>query len=83
MVLVHFGLRMEAQARIREAKPLHARGDLLLARGDLAHPGERAELRRKKQYETGGVEIVDEIYQYFISDDIHFDRYDHKNRFAD
>jgi ureidoglycolate dehydrogenase (NAD+) len=26
---------------------------------------------------------VDEIYQYFISDDIHYDRYDHKNRFAD
>lgn len=46
-------------------------------------PGERAELRREKQYATGGVEIVDEIYQYFISDDIHYDRYDHKNRFAD
>lgn len=47
------------------------------------YPGERAMLRKKNYYDTGGIEIVDEIYQYFISDDIHFDRYDHKNRFAD
>lgn len=47
------------------------------------YPGERAMLRKKNYYDTGGIEIVDEIYRYFISDDIHFDRYDHKNRFAD
>ena len=47
------------------------------------YPGERAEMRREEAYATGGVEIVDDIYNYLISDKIHFDRYDHKNRFAD
>lgn len=47
------------------------------------YPGERAEMRRDKAYATGGVEIVDEIVDYLKSDDIHFDRYDHKNRFAE
>ena len=47
------------------------------------YPGERAALRRKACEDAGGIEIVDDIYQYLISDDIHFDRYDHKNRFAD
>ena len=47
------------------------------------YPGERAMLRKEKAYATGGVEIVDEIYEYLKSDDIHFDRYDHKNRFAE
>lgn len=47
------------------------------------YPGERAELRKEEYYENGGIEIVDEIYDYLISDDIHFNRYDHKNRFAD
>ncbi|QNS14400.1 ureidoglycolate dehydrogenase [Mannheimia bovis] len=47
------------------------------------YPGERAEIRRDKYYATGGIEIVDKVYEYLISDDIHFDRYDHKNRFAD
>ncbi len=46
-------------------------------------PGERAELRKDKQYADGGVEIVDDIYKYFISDDVHYNRYDHKNRFAE
>ena len=47
------------------------------------YPGERAALRREDTYKSGGIEIVDEIYEYLISDQIHFDRYDHKNRFAD
>jgi len=47
------------------------------------YPGERAELRKEKAYASGGIEIVDEIYEYLKSDDIHFNRYDHKNRFAD
>ena len=46
-------------------------------------PGERAVLRRDRYYATGGIEIVDEIFQYLKSDDIHVDRYDNKNRFAD
>ena len=47
------------------------------------YPGERAMLRKEKAYATGGVEIVDEIYEYLKSDDIHYNRYDHKNRFAE
>ncbi|MFR9064469.1 MAG: Ldh family oxidoreductase, partial [[Clostridium] scindens] len=51
--------------------------------GKVSYPGERAVMRRDKAYATGGVEIVDEIYDYLVSDTIHFDRYDHKNRFAE
>ena len=51
--------------------------------GKVYYPGERAVMRRDEAYATGGVEIVDEIYEYLKSDAIHFDRYDHKNRFAD
>lgn len=47
------------------------------------YPGERANLRREAYEKAGGIEIVDDIYNYLISDDIHFDRYDHKNRFAE
>ena len=47
------------------------------------YPGERALLRKEKQYAEGGIEIVDDIYNYLISEDVHYDRYDHKNRFAD
>lgn len=46
------------------------------------YPGERAMLRKKK-YDEGGVEIVDDLYNYLVSDAIHFDNYDHKNRFAE
>jgi ureidoglycolate dehydrogenase (NAD+) len=46
------------------------------------YPGERA-LLRKAKYDKGGVEIVDDIYNYLISEDIHFNRYDHKNKFAE
>lgn len=47
------------------------------------YPGERAVMRKEKAYEDGGIEIVDSIYEYLISDDIHYNRYDHKNRFAE
>lgn len=40
-------------------------------------------MRKKKAYEAGGIEIVDSIYKYLKSDDIHYNRYDHKNRFAE
>ena len=43
----------------------------------------RQVMRRDKAYATGGVEIVDEIYEYLKSDKVHFDKYDHKNRFAE
>ncbi len=51
--------------------------------GKVYYPGERAECRKAEAYEKGGIEIVDSIVEYLRSDDIHFDRYDHKNRFAD
>ncbi|MDR7855283.1 ureidoglycolate dehydrogenase [Tissierella sp.] len=47
------------------------------------YPGERGLLRKEKYENTGGIEIVDDIYEYLISDDIHYDRYDHKNKFAE
>lgn len=47
------------------------------------YPGERGLLRKANYEKNGGIEIVDDIYNYLISDDIHFDRYDHKNRFAE
>ena len=40
-------------------------------------------MRREKAYATGGIEVVDELVEYLKGDAIHFDRYDHKNRFAD
>ena len=39
--------------------------------------------RQDKAYAEGGIEVVDELVDYLKSDAIHFDRYDHKNRFAD
>ena len=47
------------------------------------YPGERAVLRKEQQYAEGGIDIADDIYEYLISEDIHYNRYDHKNRFAD
>lgn len=47
------------------------------------YPGQGAAERKARAYAEGGIEIVDEIVEYLKSDRIHFDRYDHKNRFAD
>lgn len=44
--------------------------------------GERGKIREQESNEKG-IEVVDEIYEYLISDDIHFNRYDGKNRFAE
>ena len=46
------------------------------------YPGERAVIRRQ-QNEENGIEVVDELVEYLKGDAVHFDRYDHKNRFAD
>lgn len=45
-------------------------------------PGERGK-QREVAYLRDGIEIVDDIYNYLISDDIHFNHYDHKNKFAE
>lgn len=60
-------------------------GEMPAAEGNdkVYYPGERALLRKEKQFAEGGIEIVDDIYNYLISDNVHFDRYDRKNRFAD
>lgn len=49
---------------------------------EVNYPGERA-LQRKASYDKDGIEIVDEIYEYLISDDIHYDNYHGKNKFAE
>lgn len=49
---------------------------------EVYYPGER-ELQRKAEYDEKGIEIVDEIYEYLKSDDIHYDNYDNKNKFAE
>ncbi|ELN1770641.1 ureidoglycolate dehydrogenase [Staphylococcus pseudintermedius] len=49
---------------------------------EIYFPGERGRLRSKK-YDQEGIEIVDAIYDYLVSDDVHYDRYHGKNRFAE
>lgn len=44
-------------------------------------PGESSE-RRAQDYERNGIPIVKEIYDYLVSDDIHYDRYNGKSAFA-
>lgn len=46
-------------------------------------PGERAQGRIQATKEAGGIEIVDDIYDYLISDDLYRHSWDHKNRFAE
>ena len=50
--------------------------------GEVNYPGERA-LLRKAAYDKDGIEIVDEIYEYLVSEDIHYNNYDKKNKFAE
>ncbi|MGX7418752.1 ureidoglycolate dehydrogenase [Carnobacterium gallinarum] len=49
---------------------------------EVNYPGERGR-QREENYEKNGIEIVDDIYDYLTGDAIHFDRYDHKNKFAE
>ncbi|MCY7849593.1 ureidoglycolate dehydrogenase [Bacillus haynesii] len=50
--------------------------------GEIYYPGERGKLRSAK-YDKEGIEIVDDIYNYLVSGDVHFNRYHGKNRFAE
>ena len=47
------------------------------------YPGERAQLRIQATKDAGGIEIVDEIYDYLKSDKLYIHSWDHKNRFAE
>ena len=46
-------------------------------------PGERAKNTMEKAYATGGLDVADELVEYLKGEPVHFNRYDHKNRFAD
>lgn len=61
--------------QLKQVKP--AKGN-----SEVYFPGERGK-KREADYQKNGIEIVDDIYQYLISDDIHYNRYDHKNKFAE
>lgn len=50
--------------------------------GRVYYPGERSMMRHDKA-EKEGIDIVDEIYEYLVSDVIHNNRYDHKDAFAE
>lgn len=47
----------------------------------VSYPGQRSSQRETKYDETG-IEIVDEIYEYLVSDTIHNNAYDDKDPFA-
>lgn len=47
----------------------------------VSYPGQRS-AEREKQYEENGIEIVDNIYEYLISDVVHNNAYDNKSPFA-
>lgn len=47
------------------------------------YPGERARKRIQATADAGGIEIVDDIYEYLVSDDLYRRSWDHKNRFAE
>lgn len=46
------------------------------------YPGQRGKIREERSNKDG-IEIPDDIIEYLKSDEIHFDRYDGKNRFAE
>ena len=45
------------------------------------YPGQGS-LERRLEYDRNGIEIVDDIYEYLISDVVHRNRYDNKGAFA-
>lgn len=46
------------------------------------YPGQPNDIQEEK-YEKEGIEIVDDIYEYLVSDVIHNNAYDHKDPFAE
>lgn len=47
----------------------------------VSYPGQRS-AEREKSYSEEGIAIVDDIYEYLISDTVHNNRYDNKDPFA-
>lgn len=46
------------------------------------YPGQNLE-EIEKEYEENGIEIVDDVYNYLVSDVVHNNSYDHKDPFAE
>lgn len=46
------------------------------------YPGELSEIRYQNNLKNG-IPVAKSIYDYLVSDDIHFNRYDHSNAFAE
>lgn len=46
------------------------------------YPGQNLEAI-EKEYEENGIEIVDDVYEYLVSDVVHNNAYDHKDPFAE
>lgn len=46
------------------------------------YPGELSEIRQK-EFEEKGVPVAKSIYDYLLSDDVHYNRYDHSDAFAE
>lgn len=49
---------------------------------EVNYPGER-ELKVKATYNRDGIEIADDVYDYLVSGDIHYNHYENKNRFGE
>lgn len=47
----------------------------------VSYPGQRS-AEREEKYKKDGIEIVDEVYAYLVSDKIHNNAYNHKDPFA-
>ena len=48
----------------------------------VSYPGQRS-AEREQNYQENGIDIVDDIYDYLVSDTIHHNRYDNKDPFAE
>ena len=46
-------------------------------------PAYFTDAQRQATKDAGGIEIVDDIYDYLVSDDLYRNSWDHKNRFAE
>ncbi|WP_405098857.1 ureidoglycolate dehydrogenase [Oceanobacillus sp. FSL H7-0719] len=47
----------------------------------VSYPGQRSEERAEKSLESG-IEIVDDIYEYLVSEAVHYNKYNNKDPFA-
>ncbi|GIO01771.1 hypothetical protein J5TS2_24390 [Brevibacillus halotolerans] len=48
---------------------------------EVSYPGQRSKIREEES-ESNGIEIVDDVYDYLVSDVVHKNQYDKKDPFA-